>query len=115
MLRAGRRYVILPQHDVAWIEADGNYVVVHARTQSVRTRARLYQMLRALGPSFAQVHRSAVVNLDHVVELFSEEHGDLRIVMRDGVVVRGSREYRAGVQRFLRSGQPSPAALERTA
>lgn len=114
VLRVGRRFVIMPQRDISWIEADGNYVIVHTGAQSVRTRAPISVVTAMLGPSFAQVHRSAVVNLDHLAELYSEEHGDLLLILRDGTHVRGSRQYRAQVHRFMARG-PAFASLSRTA
>ena len=115
VLRVGRRFVILFLRDISWVEADGNYIIVHANAQSVRTRAPLAAVLETLGPSFAQVHRSAVVNLDHIVELFSEEHGDLLLVLRSGDRVKGSRQYRGQVHRFMTRGLPAVTALSRTA
>jgi two-component system LytT family response regulator len=115
VLRVGRRFVILPQQDIGWIEADGNYVIVHADGRSVRTRAPISTVIGMLGPSFVQIHRSAVVNLDHLVELHSEEHGDMLLVLRDGSRVRGSRQYRGQVQGFMTRGGPGLVPLGRSA
>lgn len=115
VLRVGRRFMILMQRDISWIEADGNYVVVHAEQRSVRARATLATVSEMLGPAFAQVHRSALVNLDHLVELHSEPHGDLLLVLRNGAQVRGSRQFRSVVHQFMTRGGPQVTALSRTA
>ena len=115
VLRVGRRFMILMQRDISWIEADGNYVVIHADARSVRARATLGVVREMLGPAFAQVHRSALVNLDHLVELHSEPHGDLLLLLRNGARVRGSRQFRGEVHRFMTRGGPQVAALGRTA
>ena len=47
---------------------------------------------------FVRVHRSYMVNLDHLVEIQPQESGDARLVMRDGSPVPCSRRYRAALR-----------------
>lgn len=52
---------------VRWVEARGAYVTVHAVDRSHVLRASLGQMIARLGERrFARIHRSAIVNVDHV-------------------------------------------------
>jgi two-component system LytT family response regulator len=46
---------------------------------------------------FARIHRGAIVNLDRIREVRSQLHGDYRVVLNDGTVLRMSRRYRAAV------------------
>jgi two-component system LytT family response regulator len=53
---------------------------------------------------FVRVHRSAIVNIDSIVELESASHGEFDAVLRTGARVRISRTYRAQLEERL--GQP---------
>jgi len=60
------------------IEAEGDYVMVHTRERSYLVRLRLQDLETRLGERFLRVHRSHLVNLDHV-KLF-EHNDDVRLV-----------------------------------
>jgi two-component system LytT family response regulator len=79
---------------VEWIEADGNYVVLHAGAARHRLRDSIRGLAQRLDATkFAQVHRSAIVNLAHVRELQAWFGGDYIAVMRSGEEIRVSRTY----------------------
>jgi DNA-binding LytR/AlgR family response regulator len=60
-------------------------------------------MSRQLDPdTFLRVHRSFLVNADHIREIQPWSHGDHLIVMRDGAKVRLSRRYRHRLPPSLR-------------
>ena len=64
--------------EVDWVEAQGNYVRLHASGASHLLREPLHRLEARLDPRrFVRVHRSAIVNLDRVREvqfLFRGEH-----------------------------------------
>ncbi|MGH7713008.1 MAG: LytR/AlgR family response regulator transcription factor, partial [Gemmatimonadaceae bacterium] len=84
--------VSVPIADIAWVEADGAYVVVHAAGKRHVLRESLAEMLERLGVGrFARIHRSAVVNLDRVrATRRARDHG-LEIELMDGTRVPVSR------------------------
>jgi two-component system LytT family response regulator len=43
---------------------------------------------------FFRIHRSTIVNLDHVIELRHVSHGDYAVLLRDGTTLKGSRARR---------------------
>jgi len=54
------------------------------------------------------VHRSAIVNIDSIVQLNAISHEEFDIILRDGSVARVSRTYRAQLeQRLGQSLQPT--------
>lgn len=82
--------------DVDWIEASGNYVVVHAGKENHVVRETLATFEEQLSPKeFVRVSRSAIVNLDrvaHIEPTFNNEHV---IVLTSGAklaMTRGLRE-----------------------
>lgn len=90
-------------HDVVWIEAQGDFIRVQTaggRTQLVRET--LQSLERRMPGKFLRIHRSYVVNADHVRRLESALYGDYDVYMSDGTKLRLSRNYRARLKAFLR-------------
>lgn len=96
VVRKLNREFILDLGEVDQIEADGNYVVIHAGGQSYRLRESLEGLARRLDEQrFARVHRAHVVNIDRIREIQPWDNGDYRIVLKDGSFVNFSRRYRS--------------------
>ena len=96
VVRKLNREFILEMGEIDRIEADGNYVVIHASGQNYRLRESLEGLARRLDEQrFARVHRAHVVNIDRIREIQPWDHGDYRIVLKDGSFVNFSRRYRS--------------------
>ena len=96
MVRKLNREFILDLGEIDRIEADGNYVVIHASGQSYRLRESLEGLARRLDEQrFARVHRAHVVNIDRIREIQPWDNGDYRILLKDGSFVNFSRRYRS--------------------
>jgi len=99
IVRKRNREFILDAADIDRIDADGNYVVVHSGGESYRVRDSLDGLAKRLGEQrFARVHRAHVVNIDRIREIQPWDHGDYRIVLKDGSFVNFSRRYRSRLQ-----------------
>ena len=80
---------------VTHLTAAGNYVEVHAEGVRHLVRATLADMERRLDADrFTRIHRSTIVNLDHVKVLQADLGGDYEVILRDGTVLRLSRRYK---------------------
>lgn len=96
VVRKLNREFILDLGEVDRLEADGNYVVIHAGGQSYRLRESLEGLAKRLDEQrFARVHRAHVVNIDRIREIQPWDNGDYRIVLKDGSFVNFSRRYRS--------------------
>jgi LytTr DNA-binding domain len=103
VVRKHNREFILDADDIDRIDADGNYVVVYAGGQSYRLRESLDGLSRRLGEQrFARVHRTHVVNIDRIREIQPWDHGDYRIVLKDGSFLNFSRRYRSRLSHLFR-------------
>lgn len=99
--KLNREYVISVT-DVDRVEADGNYVMVHAQGSSYPRRESLAALERKLdGRRFVRVHRAHLVNVDRIREIQPWDHGDYRILLHDGTCVNLSRRYRERLQHLL--------------
>ena len=84
--------VSVPIADISWIEADGAYVVVHVGGKRHVLRESLAEMLERLGGvRFARIHRSAVVNLEHVRAVRRVRDQGLEIELTNGTRIPVSR------------------------
>ena len=96
VVRKLNREFILSIGDIDRIEADGNYVTVFVKGDSYPLRESLVALEKRLDQKhFARVHRGHIVNIDRIREIQPWDHGDYRIVLKDGSFVNFSRRYRS--------------------
>jgi two-component system LytT family response regulator len=89
--------------DVEWVEAQENYVALHAGGRVHLVRDTMKRFEAKLDPDvFVRVHRSAIVSLDHVARLEPYAHGEYTIVLRDGTRLRTSKAHGARLLALLR-------------
>jgi two-component system LytT family response regulator len=50
---------------------------------------------------FVRVHRSAVVNIESIVQLEAKSHGEFDVVLKNGSRSRVSRTYRTHLEKRL--------------
>jgi LytTr DNA-binding domain len=103
VVRKLNREYILSVSDIDRIEADGNYVTVHAQGTAYPRRESLIALEKRLdGRRFVRVHRGHLINVDRIREIQPWDHGDYRIVLHDGSCVNLSRRYRSRLDHLLR-------------
>ena len=91
--------------EIDWLEAEGNYVRLHAAKESYLLRDTISALECQLDPKkFIRIHRSAIVNIDRITELQPWFHGEYRIILREGVQLTLSRTYREKLHELL--GRP---------
>lgn len=87
---------------IQWLEADDNYVHVHAAGQRFTLRRGLQELLELLDARlFVRVHKSSAVNLTAIQSLEPLFKGDYELLLRDGRTLRMSRRYAAAVLALL--------------
>ena len=88
--------------DIDWIEAAGVYVNLHVAGKELLYRTALHELVERLDPMrFVRIHRSAVVNIESIVQLEPISHGEFEMVLKDGSRSRVSRNYRAELEQRL--------------
>jgi len=104
MVRKLNREFILNTADIDRIEADGNYVTIHAQGNAYPLRESLASLERKLDPRrFVRVHRGHIVNIDRIREIQPWDSGDYRILLKDGHFVNFSRRYRSRLPQLFNS------------
>ena len=94
---------LVKAQDLDWIEAEGNYVRLHAGTTSYLIRGNLGKLEEKLAQfGFARVHRRFLVNIERVAEVQPWFGGDAVLVLTNGAKVRLSRTFKEAFEaRFL--------------
>lgn len=88
--------------EIDWIEAADYYAALHIGTRTHLLRRSLSDLEQDLDPSqFCRIHRSAIVNLDRVRGLRSNEDGDYTVLLHNNAMLRLSRKYRKQLQSRL--------------
>ncbi|MEM1270105.1 MAG: LytTR family DNA-binding domain-containing protein [Bacteroidota bacterium] len=102
VLKEPDRTWFLPVEDVRWIEAAGVYVHIHTEGRTHLHRALLGELDRLLDPKhFLRIHRSHLVRLDCIRELWQDSHGAFTVVLDDDTRLSLGRSYRETVQERL--------------
>lgn len=103
VIKNNGRTLLIPADEVDWIEADGNYLLLHVGQTSHLQRQTLQSMEQRLNPrKFLRIHRSAIVNLDRIQELQTHVNGEDQIViLKDGAQLSLSRRFKEKVSQAL--------------
>lgn len=92
-VRSGGAVLPVAVATVKWFAADGDYVVAHTPTHRYMLHLSLSRLETRLDPTkFVRIHRTHIVNLDHVAAFRPHGKGQLVAEMRDGARLVVSRE-----------------------
>jgi hypothetical protein len=92
--KLGREFLVAA-NDIEWLQASGNYVNLRVAGRDYPLRSTLAGIETRLDPArFVRVHRSYMVNLDHLASIEPLDSGDARLHLKDGSTVPCSRRYR---------------------
>jgi len=101
-IRSGERTIFLPIDDVAWIEAAQNYVRVHAGQATHLVHVPMNTLEASLNPErFIRIHRSHIVNLQHIKQLWTLAHGQYLLELASGERLQTGRSYGEKVRTLL--------------
>jgi two-component system LytT family response regulator len=96
LVNDGKKPRLLAINDVVHLEADGNHVVVYAKTGTFRFRSTLESLAERLDPElFVRIHRSHLVRIESIAEIAPWFHGDYKLRLQDGTELSWSRRYAA--------------------
>lgn len=95
LIKSNGRIVFLKTREIDLIKADDKYVRLFFGKSSYLVRQSLSQMKTQLDSEiFAQIHRSAIVNIERIKELQPMFNGEYNLVLENGTEVTLSRNYK---------------------
>jgi two-component system LytT family response regulator len=99
LVRDGEKEVFLPVEKIEWIEAAEYYCCLHSNKRRFLVRETITALSNKLDPrQFARIHRSSIVNLSLIREIYREGQAEGSVILVDGQRLRMSK---AGKQRLL--------------
>jgi len=103
LVKDGEKEILVPVEKIDWIEAASYYSCLHANGRRYMLRETITDLSNKLNPKqFARIHRSSIVNLDRIHEIYREGQGDGSIVLMDGQRLKMSK---VGRQKLVELGK----------
>jgi two-component system LytT family response regulator len=97
LIDTGERALFVAPENIARVEADRNYLVIHTGRESHRIRSTLDAFAAQLDPRrFIRLNRSELVNVDAIAEMRPWFHGEQIVLMKDGSELRWTRRFQPG-------------------
>jgi len=94
-IKDGGRIVYVKMASIEWVEAEGNYVRIHAGKSSHSMLGTISSLEAQLDPKkFRRIHRGTIVNLDCIRELQPWFNGCYRVILNSGAELSLSRGYK---------------------
>lgn len=101
-VRSGERTMLVPVEDVEWIEAFQNYVRLHAGPATHLLHVPMNTIEAVLDSNrFLRIHRSHIVNIRRIAQLWSIAHGQYAVELRSGQRLQSGRTYSDRIRRAL--------------
>ena len=93
---------VVPMREIEFVQASARNVKIHAAGRCYIFRQSLRELEARLDPSyFVRVHRSVLVNVEHIAQMTSRLHGDCDLVLSRGTRLTLSRRYRNRLRPYL--------------
>jgi len=101
-VRSKGRIVFIRLDEIHWIEAQGNYLRLHLADESHLLRETMSSFEQKLDRAkFMRIHRSAIVNIDHVANIEPWFTGEYVVRMVSGKELTLTRTYRDNLKRMI--------------
>jgi two-component system, LytTR family, response regulator len=92
LAKSGNVASMVSDRDIVWIEAADYYVCLHAGGKQHLVRESIRSLETKLDPNkFIRLHRSAIVNIDHVREIHRDGRTEGWVILSTGARVRLNR------------------------
>ena len=106
VVSTARGALVIPLREIDWIEAADNYARIRTGTRSYLLRESLGTLEERIGSSgFVRAHRRALVRVDAVHRLTTNDNGVCIAILSSGARIPVSRRRRASFVRALREGR----------
>lgn len=94
LIQEDARAIFVTVKEIAWVEADRNYALLHCGKKTHTLRSTLDALQSTLDPKlFVRINRGTLVRLDAIREMLPWFHGEYKVVLHDNTELRWSRRY----------------------
>jgi two-component system, LytTR family, response regulator len=101
-VRSGENTLFVPINEVDWIEAFQNYVRLHAGPATYLLHVPMNTIEGVLDSNrFLRIHRSYIVNVRRIAQLWSIAHGQYAVELKSGQRLQSGRTYNERIRSAL--------------
>jgi two-component system LytT family response regulator len=94
LIQEDSRAIFVAVKEIAWVEADRNYVMLHCGKKTHTLRSTLDALQNTFDPKlFVRINRGTLVRLEAIREMLPWFHGEYKVVLHDNTELRWSRRY----------------------
>lgn len=72
-IKSGNESFLLTEQEIYYVESDANYSVYHTKERKILVRSTLSNTLKSLPEKFIRIHKSFIINLNHVDKITNQE------------------------------------------
>jgi two-component system, LytTR family, response regulator len=103
LVKDSQKEILLAAEKIDWVEAADYYCCLHVGSRSYMLRESLADLSGKLDPRyFVRIHRSSIVNLDRIREIYRDGQTEGSVVLTNGQELRMSR---SGRQKLMELGR----------
>lgn len=101
MVKVDESHQLIKMADIVHVSAERNYIRLHTTTSVYVMRETMKGIQERLDPAmFRRIHRSHIVNLDHVRKILPWFGGDCLVMVDNGTRLTLSRNFRGALEGF---------------
>jgi two-component system LytT family response regulator len=102
VIKSGGRIYFLKVEEIDWVEGTGDYLSLHAGSQTHLIRETMRKFHAKLdSKKFLRIHRSTIVNIERIKDIQSVFKGEYIVTLTSGTRLNSSRGYRHQLQALL--------------
>ncbi len=102
LVRENKKLFMVSLRDVYYFEGSGDYIKIQLNNKSHLINESLSNLEQQVDPKqFVRIHRSFIVNIDHIKEFIPHLNGEYIIVLQNNAQVKMSRSYKSQLNQLI--------------
>lgn len=102
VVRSAGKIQFVNVDEIDWINAEDNYVRIHAAGKTYLMRETVGGIEERLDPArFVRIRRSTIVRIDRIKEIRPLLNGTYELLLEDGTRVTSARRFRDAIERLV--------------
>ncbi|MCF8242416.1 MAG: LytTR family transcriptional regulator DNA-binding domain-containing protein [Melioribacteraceae bacterium] len=103
VVKSGQKITVIPVEDLQYLEAQDDYVMLHTKQGNhLKQKTMKYFEEHLQANKFIRVHRSYIVNLNEIEELYLHEKETYRALLKCGDKIPVSKSGYSNLKEFLK-------------
>lgn len=101
-IKRSDKIYFIEDDEILWVQASGKYVDVKQHDKTHTLRSLLSDFGDTLDPAkFIRIHRSVIININHIKEINHWFRGEYQVVMIDGEKFTTGKTYRDSLKQLI--------------